>query len=120
MASDCTPHCVGNTRCGSAAHSAPHVASSCHRNCNHFCYDLAERLAGEWAPENAAFMEEHVLHESEAILNSLPGGTLQQSMTRSVTRQVQKIIIKSWRREWKRALAEYEEQQEIPLAERIS
>jgi len=41
-------------------------------------------------------------------------------MTRSVTRQVQKIIIKSWRREWKRALAEYEEQQEIPLAERIS
>jgi len=104
----------------SAADYTPEEYDFFLRNCNHFCYDLAERLAGEWAPENAAFMEEHVLHESEAILNSLPGGTLQQSMTRSVTRQVQKIIIKSWRREWKRALAEYEEQQEIPLAERIS
>ena len=64
-------------------------------------------------------MDENVLHESEAILNSLPGGAFQQSMTRSVTRQVQKIIIKSWRREWKRALAEYEEEQNIPVAERI-
>jgi len=90
------------------------------RNCNHFCFDLAERLAGEWSSEERAFMDERVLHESEAILNSLPGGAVQQSMTRSVTRQVQKIIIKSWRREWKRALAEYEEQQNIPVAERIS
>ena len=65
-------------------------------------------------------MDENVLHESEAILNSLPGGAFQQSMTRSVTRQVQKIIIKSWRREWKRALAEYEEEQGIAEAERIA
>jgi len=90
------------------------------RNCNHFCYDLAERLAGEWPAAEATFMDERVLHESEAILNSLPGGTVQQAMTRSVTRQVQKIIIKSWRREWKRALAEYEEEQNIPVAERIA
>jgi hypothetical protein len=32
---------------------------------------------------------------------------------------VQKIIIKSWRKEWKRALAEYEEEQGIPLSERV-
>ena len=61
-----------------------------------------------------------MLHESEAILNSMPGGAFQQAMTRSVTRQVQKIIVKSWRKEWKRALAEYEEQENIPVAERIA
>jgi len=90
------------------------------RNCNHFCYDLSERLAGAWSAEDAAFIDERVLHESEAILNSMPGGSFQQSMTRSVTRQVQKIIVKSWRKEWKRALAEYEEEQDIPVEERIS
>ena len=92
------------------------------RNCNHFCYDLSERLAAEgaWSATDAAFMDERVLHESEAILNSMPGGTFQQSMTRSVTRQVQKIIVKSWRKEWKRALAEYEESEGIPLESRIS
>ena len=93
------------------------------RNCNHFCYDLSERLAAEesgWTAEDAAFIDERVLHESEAILNSMPGGAFQQAMTRSVTRQVQKIIIKSWRKEWKRALAEYEEEQNIPVEQRIS
>ena len=90
------------------------------RNCNHFCYDLGERLAGDLPPADAKFMEEAILHESEAILNSLPGGTIQQAMTRSVTRQVQKIIIKSWRTEWKRALAEDEEKENIPMADRIS
>ena len=88
------------------------------RNCNHFCYDLAERLAGPWKTKAAQFMDERVLHESEAILNAMPG--LQQKMTRAVTFQVQKIIIKSWRKEWRRALAEYEEQQNVPLGERIS
>ena len=39
------------------------------RNCNHFCVDLAERLAGPFSAEDAKFMEEIVLHESEAILN---------------------------------------------------
>ena len=34
--------------------------------------------------------------------------------------QVQKIIIKSWRKEWKRSLREYEEEQKVPLGERIS
>ena len=63
-------------------------------------------------------MDERVLHESEAILNKMPG--FQQSMTRVVTFQVQKIIIKSWRKEWKRALAEYEDQQGIPAEERIA
>ena len=72
------------------------------------------------AEEDAKFMDEAVLHESEAILNSMPGGAIQQSLTRGVTRQVQKIIIKSWRREWKRALAEYEEEQGVPVEERIS
>ena len=90
------------------------------RNCNHFCVDLAERLAGPFSAEDAKFMEEIVLHESEAILNNLPGGAFQQSMTRGVTRQVQKIIIKSWRKEWKRALAEYEVENNIPVAQRIS
>ena len=61
-----------------------------------------------------------MLHESEAILNNLPGGAFQQKMTRAVTFQVQKIIIKSWRKEWKRSLREYEEEQKVPLAERIS
>ena len=89
------------------------------RNCNHFCFDLAERLAGPWDADAATFMDERVLNESEACLNNLPGGSFQQSMTRSVTRQVQKIIIKSWRVEWKRALAEYEEEQNIPLDQRI-
>jgi len=89
------------------------------RNCNHFCLDLSERLAGPWAEADAKFMDEHVIAESEAILNSMPGGAFQQSMTRQVTRQVQKIIIKSWRSEWKRALAEYEEEQGIPEAQRI-
>mmetsp|Transcript_26293 Transcript_26293/g.52767 ORF Transcript_26293/g.52767 Transcript_26293/m.52767 type:complete len:220 (-) Transcript_26293:93-752(-) len=88
------------------------------RNCNHFCYDLSERLTGPWEGADAVFMDEHILHESEAILNQMP--TFQQSMTRSVTRQVQKIIVKSWRREWKRALVEYEEQADIPVADRIS
>ena len=96
------------------------LVSRCDVQCNHFCFDLAERLAGPWEADDAKFMDERVLHESEAILNSLPGGSFQQSMTRSVTRQVQKIIIKSWRREWKRALAEYEEEQNIPLEQRIS
>jgi len=90
------------------------------RNCNHFCLDLSERLATQpWDEAEAKFMDEHIIHESEAILNSMPGGAFQQSMTRSVTRQVQKIIVKSWRVEWKRALAEYEEEQGIPTAERI-
>jgi hypothetical protein len=91
------------------------------RNCNHFCLDLSERLAadGAWSAADAAFMDENIIHESEAILNSMPGGAFQQSMTRAVTRQVQKIIIKSWRKEWKRALAEYEEEQGIPLSERV-
>ena len=92
------------------------------RNCNHFCLDLSERLAGDgaWSKADATFMDEHIIHESEAILNSMPGGAFQQSMTRSVTRQVQKIIIKSWRKEWKRALAEYEEENDIPLADRVA
>lgn len=93
-------------------HSAPRS--------NHFCLDLSERLATQpWDEAEAKFMDEHIIHESEAILNSMPGGAFQQSMTRSVTRQVQKIIVKSWRVEWKRALAEYEEEQGIPTAERI-
>ena len=90
------------------------------RNCNHFCVDLAERLAGPFSAEDAKFMEEIVLHESEAILNQMPGGAFQQKMTRAVTFQVQKIIIKSWRKEWKRALAEYEVENNIPVAQRIS
>ena len=61
-----------------------------------------------------------MLHESEAILNQMPGGAFQQKMTRAVTFQVQKIIIKSWRKEWKRALAEYEVENNIPVAQRIS
>ena len=61
-----------------------------------------------------------MLHESEAILNQMPGGAFQQKMTRAVTFQVQKIIIKSWRKEWKRSLREYEEEQKVPLPERIS
>lgn len=91
------------------------------RNCNHFCYDLSERLTGEsgWSADDAVFIDERVLHESEAILNSMPGGAFQQSMTRTVTRQVQKIIVKSWRKEWKRALAEYEVEQNIPVEQRI-
>jgi len=88
------------------------------RNCNHFCLDLSERL-GTWSAEDAKFLDEAVLHESEAILNSMPGGGLQQSMTRAVTFQVQKIIVKSWRKEWKRSLAEYEEENGIPEAQRI-
>ena len=55
-----------------------------------------------------------MLHESEAILNQMPGGAFQQKMTRAVTFQVQKIIIKSWRKEWKRALAEYAEENGDP------
>ena len=90
------------------------------RNCNHFCYDLSERLAGEWPAAEAGFIDAAVLHESEAILNSMPGGSLQQGLTRSVTRQVQKIIVKSWRKEWKRALAEYEDEQGIPVEQRIA
>jgi len=92
------------------------------RNCNHFCYDLSERLTGEsgWSATDAAFIDARVLHESEAILNSMPGGAFQQSMTRTVTRQVQKIIVKSWRKEWKRALSEYEVEQNIPIDQRIS
>ena len=88
------------------------------RNCNHFCYDLSERLA-QWPPEDARFIDEKVLHESEAILNNLPGGNFQASMTRAVTFQVQKIIVKSWRKEWKRSLAEYEEANNIPVDQRI-
>merc|ERR1712060_703478 len=103
---------------GAAAEYAPEEYDFFMRNCNHFCYDLSERLTGPWEEEDARFMEDRILHESEAILNKMP--SFQQSMTRSVTRQVQKIIVKSWRREWKRALAEYEEEQKIPLAERIS
>lgn len=89
------------------------------RNCNHFCYDLSERL-GEWTAEDAKFMDERVLFESEAILNSMPGGDFQRGLTRTVTFRVQKIIIKAWRKEWKRALAEYEEEQNVPLTERIA
>ena len=81
--------------------------------------DLSERLAEQpWDPVDAQFVDEHVIAESEAILNKMPG--FQQTMTRSVTRQVQKIIVKSWRTEWKRALAEYEEEEGIPQADRIS
>ena len=38
------------------------------RNCNHFCYDLSERLGGDgaWSEEEAAFMDEKVLHESSS------------------------------------------------------
>ena len=57
---------------------------------------------------------------SEAILNQMPGGAFQQKMTRAVTFQVQKIIIKAWRKEWKRSLQEYEEEQNVPQAERIA
>ena len=60
-----------------------------------------------------------MLHESEAILNQMPGGAFQQKMTRAVTFQVQKIIIKSWRKEWKRALVEYEVENGIPEERRI-
>ena len=57
---------------------------------------------------------------SEAILNQMPGGAFQQKMTRAVTFQVQKIIIKAWRKEWKRSLQEYEQEQNVPQAERIA
>lgn len=88
------------------------------RNCNHFCYDLSERLApGGWSTDDAAFVDERVLHESEAILSKMPG--FQQKMTRAVTFRVQKIIIKSWRKEWRRALAEYEEENAVPVGERV-
>ena len=50
----------------------------------------------------------------------MPGGAFQQKMTRAVTFQVQKIIIKAWRKEWKRSLQEYEEEQNVPQAERIA
>ncbi|EOD05624.1 hypothetical protein EMIHUDRAFT_220070 [Emiliania huxleyi CCMP1516] len=87
------------------------------RNCNHFALDLAERLA-DGGEADAAFIDAHVLHESEAILSDLPLGALQQTLTRQITRQVQLVVIKSWRKEWKRQLAEYEEEQGIPLEER--
>ena len=90
------------------------------RNCNHFCFDLAERLTDGWSDADATYLDEHVLHESEAILSNLPGGTFQQTLTRRVTRQVQKIIVKAWRKEWKRALAEYEEEQGVPMEQRIA
>ena len=76
------------------------------RNCNHFCYDLAQRLAPEDCAVDEAFFEEVVLAESESLLVNMP--SVQQALTRTVTRQVQKVIIKAWRTEWKRALAEYE------------
>ncbi len=50
----------------------------------------------------------------------MPGGAFQQKMTRAVTFQVQKIIIKAWRKEWKRSLQEYEQEQNVPQAERIA
>jgi len=103
-----------------AADYAPQEYDFFLRNCNHFCYDLAERMAGPWAAADAEFMQDAVLHESEAILNQMPGGAFQQRMTRAVTFQVQKIIIKAWRKEWKRSLAEYEAEQGVPLAERIT
>lgn len=89
------------------------------RNCNHFCVDLSERLEPErgWSEEDAAFANDRVLHESEAIINNMPG--FQQKATRLVTFQVQKVIVKAWRKEWKRALAEYEEKNAIPEEQRI-
>lgn len=90
------------------------------RNCNHFCVDLAERLApdsGGWSPEDMEFVDSRVLAESEAILNNMP--SFQEKLTRSVTFQVQKVIIKAWRKEWKRALAEYEEKEGIPEEKRV-
>ena len=90
------------------------------RNCNHFCYDLAERLAdGGWSESDAAYIENHVLHESEAILSDMPLGTFQQDLTRKVTTQVQKAVINAWRTDWRKSLAEYEEEQGIPSELRI-
>lgn len=90
-----------------------------YRNCNHFCVDLSERLspAKGWSEEDGAFVIGRVLHESEAIINNMPD--FQQKATRAVTWQVQKVIVKAWRKEWKRALAEYEEEQGIPIEQRI-
>ena len=90
------------------------------RNCNHFCYDLAERLAdGGWSESDAAYIENHVLHESEAILSDMPLGKFQQDLTRKVTTQVQKAVINAWRTDWRKSLAEYEEEQGIPSELRI-
>jgi len=89
-----------------------------YRNCNHFCFELAERLASPWAAEDAQFIDEKVLHESESLLNQMPG--FQQKMTRAVTFQLQKIIVKSWRKQWKRALKEYEREQGVPMQARVS
>ena len=90
------------------------------RNCNHFCFDLAERLTDDGLSEaDSKFIDEHVLHESEAILSDLPLGEFQQTLTRKITREIQLVIIKSWRKEWKAQLAEYEEEQGIPLDQRI-
>ena len=59
------------------------------------------------------------MHESEAILSDLPFGAFQQTLTRQITKQVQLVIIKSWRKEWKCEIAEYEEEQSIPMEQRI-
>ena len=107
-----------------------------YRNCNHFCTDLADRLVqrggGGGTPLPREFIEvrrcaslvssqlapyhtltvpqDAVLAESESLLVRMPGA--QQQLTRSVTRQVQRVIVAAWRTQWKRALAEYEEQEE--------
>mmetsp|Transcript_1809 Transcript_1809/g.4720 ORF Transcript_1809/g.4720 Transcript_1809/m.4720 type:complete len:118 (+) Transcript_1809:361-714(+) len=82
-----------------------------YRNCNHFCDDLSQRLTGEMASVPRDFMENNILAESESLLSAMP--EVQQTLTRGVTRQVQKVIVAAWRKQWKRALAEYEEQQEV-------
>ena len=106
-----------------------------YRNCNHFCTDLADRLVqrgGGGTPLPREFIEvrryaslvssqlapyhtltvpqDAVLAESESLLVRMPGA--QQQLTRSVTRQVQRVIVAAWRTQWKRALAEYEAQEE--------
>ena len=84
-----------------------------YRNCNHFCLDLTERLAGvERLAAHSEWLDTRVLDESNSLLSKMP--EFQQSLTRGVTRQVQKVIVKAWRKEWKRALAEYAEENGDP------
>jgi hypothetical protein len=90
------------------------------RNCNHFALDLAERLTDDGVSDaDTKFIDERVLHESEAILSDMPFGQVQQMLTRKIVREVQLFLIKGWRKEWKRSVAEYEEAQGIPVDQRI-
>lgn len=91
------------------------------RNCNHFGLDLAERLApesGGLSAEDLRFIDSIVLHESEAILNNQPG--FQQAATRFTFQMVQKAITPAWRSSYQEALRKYEEEQQIPLSQRLS